>query len=192
MFFDTHLHLIYPDRLSYPWLKSVPALNMPSTFDTYMQKARRLGIQHDCLHMEVDIAPAQIPQEPELVAELIPMASTLADHCPDVHFVLGHCGILDITSEVLLPWQENIIELAKRANVTAKISGIIWRSDSPVCTLGGGPKHGLPPLMRAPQAEPPRPAINFIPTTPARSGGFSFNSRPAYDTQPKPENQELS
>ena len=244
MFFDTHLHLIYPDRLNYPWLASVPALNKPSTFGTYMQKARRLGIS-DCLHMEVDIDPAQIPQETELVAELmalpnspmrgaisacrpektdfaafleaaqqnpvikgfrrvlhtqpdelpqsatfrdnikrlsgtglsfdlcvlprhLPMAGALADHCPDVHFILDHCGVPDIANEALSPWQENITELAKRPNVTAKISGIIayadpenwglddirpyfnhtaeafgheriiWGSDSPVCSLGGG------------------------------------------------------
>src|SRR5690606_18794867 len=66
------------------------------------------------------------------------------------------------------PWHDNIIELAKRPNVTAKISGVVayadpetwiadtlrpwvehtissfgwdrvvWGSDWPVCTLGGG------------------------------------------------------
>lgn len=244
MFFDTHLHLIYPDRLTYPWLASVPALNRPSTFESYLQKARRLGIT-DCLHMEVDIDPTQIPQETEMVAELmalpdspmrgalsacrpenddfaefleiaqqnpvikgfrrvlhtqpdelsqsstfrdnikrlsgtgltfdlcvlphqIPFAAALADYCPDVHFVLDHCGVPDIASASLSPWQDNITMLAKRPNVTAKISGliayakpeswvlddirpyfnhtvsvfgesrIIWGSDSPVCNLGGG------------------------------------------------------
>lgn len=244
MFFDTHLHLIYPDRLSYPWLKSVAALNTPSTFDTYMQKARRLGIG-DCLHMEVDIDPAQITQETELVADLIalpssPMrgaisacrpetagfpafldsaqqnpvikgfrrvlhtqpdelsqsttfrdhikrltgtgltfdlcvlprqlaiAAALVDHCPEVRFILDHCGVPDIAGGGYSAWQGGLTELAKRPNVTAKISGIvayanpdnwalddlrpyfehtiaafghdriIWGSDSPVCNLGGG------------------------------------------------------
>ncbi len=244
MFFDTHLHLLYPDRLSYPWLADVPALNKPSTFDSYLHKARRLGIT-DCLHMEVDVTPAQISLETELITELMalpesPMrgaisacrpesrdfaafldearqnpvirgfrrvlhtkpdelsksstfrdnikrlsvtgltfdlcvlprqlsiAAELVDHCPDVHFVLDHCGIPDIAGGGLRPWREDMSELARRPNVTAKISGIIayadpenwglddirpyfeltaeafggdriiWGSDSPVCNLGGG------------------------------------------------------
>ena len=70
MLFDTHLHLIYPDRLSYPWLEAVPALNVPSTFAPYSQKAKRLGISK-CLHMEVDVDPLQINQETDLVTELM-------------------------------------------------------------------------------------------------------------------------
>ena len=244
MFFDTHLHLIYPDRLRYPWLVDFPALNKPSTFDSYQRKARRLGIT-DCLHMEVDVAAKQITLETEMIAELMalpesPMrgaisscrpetpdftsfldearqnpvirgfrrvlhtqpdelsqssvfrdnvkrlsgtgltfdlcvlprqlsiAAELVDHCPDVHFVLDHCGVPDIAGGGLRPWREDMCELAKRRNVTAKISGIIayadpenwglndispyfehtaetfgedriiWGSDSPVCNLGGG------------------------------------------------------
>ena len=26
---DTHLHLIYPDRFSYPWLEGAPEINKP-------------------------------------------------------------------------------------------------------------------------------------------------------------------
>ncbi len=244
MFFDTHLHLIYPERLTYPWLKDVPALNHPSTLDSYMHKARRLGIT-DCLHMEVDVDPKQIELETELVRELmgepgsclrsaisacrpensdfsrfletaqnnsiikgfrrvlhtmpdelsqtgtfrdnikrlsntgltfdlcvlphqLPVAAELVDHCPDVQFILDHCGVPDIKGNVRFPWQDNMSELAKRSNVVAKISGIIaygdantwqlndlapyfnhtveafghdrivWGSDSPVCNLGGG------------------------------------------------------
>lgn len=244
MFFDTHLHLIYPDRLSYPWLKDVQTLNRPSTFDTYLQKAGRLGIS-DCLHMEVDIAENQIRDETALVEELmalpkspmrgaisacrpeqadfstllewaqanptikgfrrvlhvmpdelsqtetfrnnirrlanteltfdlcvlphqLPLAAELVDHCPEVTFILDHCGVPDIKNGNLQPWKDNLTELAKRANIIAKISGIIaygdantwelddlrpyfehtvssfgheriiWGSDSPVCDLGGG------------------------------------------------------
>jgi predicted TIM-barrel fold metal-dependent hydrolase len=70
MLFDTHLHLIYPDRLSYPWLESVPELNAPSTFTSYSKKAKRLGIS-GCLHMEVDVDPKQIDKETELISELM-------------------------------------------------------------------------------------------------------------------------
>ena len=54
MLFDTHLHLIYPDQLKYPWLESVDILNKPSKYDSYKKKAARLGIK-TCLHMEVDV-----------------------------------------------------------------------------------------------------------------------------------------
>ena len=70
MLFDTHLHLIYLDRLNYPWLEAVPALNVSSTFASYSQKAKRLGIA-GCLHMEVDVEPLQINQETDLVTELM-------------------------------------------------------------------------------------------------------------------------
>lgn len=244
MFFDTHLHLIYPDRLFYPWLADFKALNRPATFDNYQQKAQRLGIQ-TCLHMEVDIAEDMIRAETAMVEELtlladspmhgaisacrpelegfpafldwaqtrpvikgfrrvlhvvpdgvsqsglfrenvkrlsgtgltfdlcvlpsqLSLAAELADHCPDITFVLDHCGVPDVKSGELSPWAENLSELAKRANVIAKISGliaygdvdrwkledlrpyfdhtvtvfgpnrIVWGSDSPVCNLGGG------------------------------------------------------
>jgi len=244
MLFDSHLHLIYPDRLSYPWLETVPALNAPSTFESYLQKAKRLGIS-GCLHMEVDVEPAQITQETEMVSELmaapnsilrgaissarpetsgfaaflelalenaaikglrrilhtqpddlsqspefrnnikrlsntgltfdlcvlphqLPIAAALVDHCPEVSFILDHCGVPDIKGRAISPWNVDLAELAKRPNVVAKISGIIaygdadswglddlrpyfdhvveafghkriiWGSDSPVCNLGGG------------------------------------------------------
>ena len=76
MLFDTHLHLIYPDRLSYPWLEAVPALNVPSTFASYSQKAKRLCIS-GCLHMEVDVEPTQINQETDLVTELMADPSSI-------------------------------------------------------------------------------------------------------------------
>lgn len=244
MFFDTHLHLIYLDRLNYPWLADFEALNKPSTFESYVQKARRLGIS-DSLHMEVDIDETQIRDETALVSELmavsqslirgaisacrpehedfptflewaqanpmikgfrrvlhvvpgevskaklfrdnvkrltgtgltfdlcvlphqLPLAAELADHCPDVTFILDHCGVPDIKSGKMSPWAEGLTELAKRSNVVGKISGliayadadtwglddlrpyfdhtvaafghdrIVWGSDSPVCNLGGG------------------------------------------------------
>ena len=244
MLFDTHLHLIYPDRLDYPWLKSVPALNAPSTFNSYSVKAKRLGIT-ECLHMEVDVDPKQIDLENKLITELMRepdsilrgaisaarpensdfsqfveaaqhnktikgfrrvlhtqkdemsqstafrnnirtlsntgltfdlcvlphqllISTELVDYCPQVIFILNHCGVPDIKNGNFSPWNDFISALAKRPNVIAKISGliaygdpetwnldsirpyfdhtveafghsrIIWGSDSPVCNLGGG------------------------------------------------------
>ncbi|MGX5847418.1 amidohydrolase family protein [Mesorhizobium sp. PL10] len=98
----------------------------------------------------------------------IPRAIALADLAPDVQFVLDHCGVPDIKGNGEHPWREHMAEIARRPNVTAKISGVVayadagswtvetlrpyvehtigsfgwdrvvWGSDWPVCTLGGG------------------------------------------------------
>ncbi|MCZ4290643.1 amidohydrolase family protein [Hoeflea alexandrii] len=98
----------------------------------------------------------------------LPNAMALADLAPDVTFILDHCGVPDIKGDARQPWQDHITELARRPNVVAKISGVIayadpetwiadtlrpwvehtissfgwdrvvWGSDWPVCTLGGG------------------------------------------------------
>ena len=98
----------------------------------------------------------------------IPKAIALADLAPDVRFVLDHCGVPDIKGRAEHPWREYIAEIARRPNVVGKISGVVayadpdnwtvealrpyvehtigafgwdrvvWGSDWPVCTLGGG------------------------------------------------------
>lgn len=98
----------------------------------------------------------------------IDRAIALADLAPDVTFVLDHCGVPDIAGGAFRPWKDRVSDLAKRPNVVAKISGIVayadaeswtaetlrpwvehtigafgwdrvvWGSDWPVCTLGGG------------------------------------------------------
>ena len=95
-------------------------------------------------------------------------AMALIDLAPDVQFVLDHCGVPDIKTGEEHPWREQIAEIARRPNVVAKISGVVayadpagwtvetlrpyvehvisafgwdrvvWGSDWPVCTLGGG------------------------------------------------------
>jgi len=58
---DTHFHFIYRDRLSYPWLKGVAA--------RYAEEALRCGIT-DALHMEADVAEADIEAETRNVEDL--------------------------------------------------------------------------------------------------------------------------
>jgi predicted TIM-barrel fold metal-dependent hydrolase len=65
---DTHLHTVELGRLSYPWLSDVPALDRPNTLATWTAQARRLGITA-ALHMEVDVAEADIERETALVGE---------------------------------------------------------------------------------------------------------------------------
>lgn len=243
MLFDTHLHLIYMDRLSYPWLDDFAALRKDSAYESYAATARRIGIT-GALHMEVDVAFKDIEAETDMVAELmstesslmrgaisscrpettdfaqfldrqrlrsevkgfrrvlhvvpddtstssvfrenikrlsgtgltfdlcvlpsqIPLAIELVDYCPDVTFVLDHCGVPDIKNQSIEPWATHMTQIAKRDNVVGKISGVmaygdtdkwtlddirpfvehtiecfgwhrvVWGSDSPVCTLAG-------------------------------------------------------
>jgi predicted TIM-barrel fold metal-dependent hydrolase len=76
MLFDTHLHLIEPSRLSYPWLSGAPALDRVWSYDAYEVSARRVGIS-DVLHMEVDVAEADIDAETAFVAELMARPGSL-------------------------------------------------------------------------------------------------------------------
>lgn len=98
----------------------------------------------------------------------ITRAIELVDLAPDTQFILDHCGVPDIVSGEMDFWRGAVADIAKRPNVTAKISGVIayadptnwsvetlrpyvehvvdsfgfdrllWGSDWPVCTLGGG------------------------------------------------------
>lgn len=243
MIVDTHLHIIDQKALRYPWLAGAGALNRDALYEDYAVEARRLGIGAT-LHMEVDVAEADIDKETDYVTELaardgsllvgaiaacrpedagfaatlerildnktakglrrilhqspddlsqstlfrdnikrlagtgltfdlcalphqLPIVAELADLVPDVQFVLDHCGVPDIKGGALDPWRANMAEIAKRPNITGKLSGIIayadaetwtvdtirpyaehtiqsfgfdrmvWGSDYPVCTLGG-------------------------------------------------------
>jgi predicted TIM-barrel fold metal-dependent hydrolase len=66
---DTHLHLIYRDRLSYPWLAGVAPLNRDFPYEAYAVEAQRCGIT-DAIHMEVDVATGDIEAETRYVEDL--------------------------------------------------------------------------------------------------------------------------
>jgi predicted TIM-barrel fold metal-dependent hydrolase len=233
---DTHLHLVYQDKFSYPWLGGAPLLNRQWTAEDYFAEAEKLGIEQ-ALHMEVDVAESDMEAETRFVlgadprvggaiaaarpestdfpahlerlagvsgvrgirrilhtmpdelsqtplfaenlrrlarpglsfdlcvlARQLPIGRELVAKCPDVQFVLDHCGVPDVAGKALDPWRADIAELARLPNVAAKISGIVayaapdwtaddlrpfvehviasfgwdrvvWGSDHPVCTL---------------------------------------------------------
>lgn len=79
---DTHLHLIYPDRFSYPWLEGAPAINKPWHVESYWQEAAPLGIEA-ALHMEVDVAEPQIAAETEFVLGLDRVVGAIANGRPE-------------------------------------------------------------------------------------------------------------
>jgi predicted TIM-barrel fold metal-dependent hydrolase len=233
---DTHLHLVYRDRLSYPWLGDVPPLNHDFTLEAYRPQAEAAGITQS-IHMEVDVAEADQMRETDFVTSLggsvvaaiascrpeskdfpaqleqlaanpkvkglrrilhtspdelsqapiftenlkrlaahrlsfdicvlarqLPLALRIARACPDVQFILDHCGVPAVKDHALDPWRADIKALAAEPNVAAKVSGVVayadpnwalddlrpfvahviesfgwdrvvWGSDWPVCTL---------------------------------------------------------
>ena len=70
MLFDTHVHLIERERLSYPWLSNVPALNADASYADYQRNCRQLGIEQS-LHMEVDVAEQDMENESLFIKELM-------------------------------------------------------------------------------------------------------------------------
>lgn len=68
---DTHLHLIYLDKFSYPWLSGAPALNRQFSAESYFAEAEKLGIEA-ALHMEVDVADDDIVGETAFMTQVHP------------------------------------------------------------------------------------------------------------------------
>ena len=100
-----------------------------------------------------------------VLARQLPLAIELVDACPQTRFILDHCGVPDIAGGGFEDWAKNLRELARREQMTCKISGlpsycspgqaaseqmrpyvetvleafgwdrVVWGGDWPVCTL---------------------------------------------------------
>lgn len=199
---DTHLHLIYQDRFSYPWLADVPKLNTQWTAEAYFAEADGLGVEQ-AIHMEVDVAEPQMLAETEAMLTIHPkviaaiangrpehesfpayldqldalggkvkavrrllqnrppelsttptfianvnrlpernmnfdicvkshelaLARNLAAACPDVQFILDHCGNPKIAEGEWDTWLTPLKEIAVLPNVACKVSGILANAD---------------------------------------------------------------
>ena len=86
---DTHLHLVYPDRFSYPWLSGAPAINRPWTVEAYFEEAAALGIT-SALHMEVDVAEKDMLGETQFVLGLPGVVGAIAACRPEHPDFLAH------------------------------------------------------------------------------------------------------
>jgi predicted TIM-barrel fold metal-dependent hydrolase len=65
-----------------------------------------------------------------VLARQLPIAIALVKHCPDVAFILDHCGVPQVKEQVLDPWRAHIREISGFPNVTCKVSGIVAYADS--------------------------------------------------------------
>jgi len=59
----------------------------------------------------------------------LPHTIQFVDRHPDQVFILDHVAKPRIGDRVLFPWKENIRELARRANVYCKVSGMVTEAD---------------------------------------------------------------
>ncbi len=62
-------------------------------------------------------------------ARQLPVAIRLVRDCPDVNFVLDHCGNPQVKEQVFDPWRQHILEVSKFPNVVCKVSGILANAD---------------------------------------------------------------
>jgi predicted TIM-barrel fold metal-dependent hydrolase len=63
-------------------------------------------------------------------AQQLPLAAALVKKCPQVQFVLDHCGAPDVKGRAFDPWRWQLKELAALPNVACKISGLIAYADA--------------------------------------------------------------
>ena len=64
-----------------------------------------------------------------VLARQLPLAIRLVSRCPDVTFILDHCGVPQVREKILDPWRANIREIAGFPNVSCKVSGLVAYAD---------------------------------------------------------------
>jgi predicted TIM-barrel fold metal-dependent hydrolase len=64
-----------------------------------------------------------------VLARQLPIAINLVSRCPEVTFILDHCGVPPVKEKILDPWRSDIAEIAKLPNVFCKISGLVAYAD---------------------------------------------------------------
>lgn len=65
----------------------------------------------------------------------LPVAIELVKACPNVSFILDHCGNPDIKNRNYDAWRERIAEMADLPNVVCKVSGIVVNTDVETWTV---------------------------------------------------------
>ncbi|HUE57046.1 MAG TPA: amidohydrolase [Candidatus Udaeobacter sp.] len=64
-----------------------------------------------------------------VLARQLPIAIRLVSQCPDVTFILDHCGVPQVKDKIFTPWCSLIREIAKFPNIFCKVSGLIAYAD---------------------------------------------------------------
>ncbi|MDQ2902066.1 MAG: amidohydrolase family protein [Ktedonobacteraceae bacterium] len=61
--------------------------------------------------------------------EQLPAVTELVKRCPDVTFILDHCGKPAIRAHLLDPWRMDLDRLAALPNICCKVSGLLTEAD---------------------------------------------------------------
>lgn len=83
-----------------------------SQSDVFIQNIRKIGNRNKAFDMC-------------FLQRQLPLAIKLAQQCENTQLILDHCGVPNIADGDFSGWAEDITELAKLANVSCKISGIL-------------------------------------------------------------------
>ena len=70
-----------------------------------------------------------------VLARQLPIAIKLISRCPEVNFILDHCGVPQVREKHLDPWRADMAEIAKFPNVSCKISGLVAYADPAKWTI---------------------------------------------------------
>jgi len=144
---ETKYLLRLADRADNP-LEGVVACGRPESneFKTYLEKIlghpKLKGIRR-VLHTQPDnlgqsetfienvhsLAGNNLSFDICVLARQLPLAIRLVSRCPDVTFILDHCGVPQVKEKILDPWRSDLREIAKFPNVFCKISGLIAYAD---------------------------------------------------------------
>jgi len=71
-----------------------------------------------------------------VLARQLPIAIDLVRRCPEVSFILDHCGVPDIKAGAIDPWRSGIAEIAACPNVSCKVSGLVAYADRDTWSAG--------------------------------------------------------
>jgi predicted TIM-barrel fold metal-dependent hydrolase len=64
-----------------------------------------------------------------VLARQLPIVIALVNRCPQVTFILDHCGVPQVKERVLDPWRRHIQEISRFPNVSCKVSGLVAYAD---------------------------------------------------------------
>lgn len=64
-----------------------------------------------------------------VLARQLPLAIDLARKCPEVTFILDHCGVPQVKERALDPWRAHMREISRLPNVNCKVSGVVAYAD---------------------------------------------------------------
>jgi predicted TIM-barrel fold metal-dependent hydrolase len=64
-----------------------------------------------------------------VLARQLPLAVRLVSECPNVQFILDHCGNPEVKEKSIETWLSDLKEVASYSNVVCKVSGIVVNTD---------------------------------------------------------------